>query len=170
MPTPKHGPVLIQSTIAHGPARPARKVRNDIVAETRGYQREQYVRTQPLVDAAEQRAKDQLLFEHGSEGVRAMERMKPPLPENLSEVCECLTTEEAREELIDQVRISSNIFIGVCISIGCFTLTRQDNAVSCVDQRAFDRRAACKAVCEDLWRIQLCPASMSHVYACADIL
>ena len=104
--------MLIQSAIAHGPARPARRVRTDIVAETRGYQREQYVRTQPLVDAAEQRAKDQLLFEHGREGVRAMERMKPPLPENLSEGCECLTAEEAREELINQVRILQTSLLG----------------------------------------------------------
>jgi hypothetical protein len=52
-----------------------RKPESDILLETKRYQRDQYIRAQPVVDAAAQRLDDQLMFEHGRERVREMRQI-----------------------------------------------------------------------------------------------
>lgn len=69
IPSPKCLPLRL------APPRFSRKPESAIHLETKCFQRDQYIRAQPLVDAAAQRLDEQLMFEHGRERVREMRKI-----------------------------------------------------------------------------------------------
>jgi hypothetical protein len=95
---PKHG-ILLPSA----PTRLARRPHADILDETRGYAREQYIPRQPICDAVAQRKQDQLLFEFGKKRLEEMHKLAVEQEQHQSASRPSQSNQDMRDELISQV-------------------------------------------------------------------
>jgi hypothetical protein len=99
------------------PAPPSRKPRADIIKETKGYEREQYVRLGPLPDGAAERAEAQLLMEHGKKRLEEIKALEQERREQAaSQIAREPDSQEIRDALVQQVHVVPFILSSTCVN------------------------------------------------------
>jgi hypothetical protein len=96
------------------PAPLCRKQKSDIARDTNDYEREQFVSSGPIPDAAAQRQEAQMLFEHGRQGLEQIRQLEKEYQE-MAAACTPHEPDlqEIREAMVQQVQLPD----GGCIHI-----------------------------------------------------